>query len=52
MNQDTGKFVVNDLERIDTEKQERKQKRKTEGYGADSDTDSDDEGGVRGATSK
>mgnify|MGYP006086647465 CR=1 FL=1 len=44
--QDTGKFVVQDLEGRANTKDDKKKSRKKEGYGVDSDTDSDDEHAV------
>lgn len=41
--QDTGKFVVQDLEGRANAKEEKKKSRKKDGYGVDSDTDSEDE---------
>ena len=52
--QDTGKFVVQDLERMQKEKDDKKAGRKKSGYGVDSDTDSDDEEVIakKGSTSR
>lgn len=41
--QDTGKFVVQDLEGRANAQVEKKKSRKKDGYGVDSDTDSEDE---------
>jgi len=44
--QESGKLVINDLEKKQRDKEERKEKRKKTGYGIDSDTDSDDDTAV------
>ena len=49
--QESGKFVINDLEKKQREKEEKKEMRKKTGYGIDSDTDSDDDGAVVGKKS-
>jgi hypothetical protein len=50
--QDSGKFVVQDLESRNRGKEENKKTRKEKGYGEDSDTDDDDEKTVKNKTNK